>query len=83
MGKDASYHPLCFSRENIKEAIVLDIVADLMPVTLICNHEVKATKLCHTCRISIFFILQLGFYYKKLFNYFDTEKTRQSFALMQ
>jgi len=63
-----------FSQGHIKEAIVLDMVADLMPVTLICNHEVETTKLCHIRHISIFFILQLGFYYKKLFNHFDTEK---------
>lgn len=48
--------------EYKKEAIVLDTVANLMPVTLICNHEVKAMKFCHTCRISIFFILQLDFF---------------------
>lgn len=83
VGKDASYYPLCFSRENIKEAIVLDTVADLIPVNLICNHEVKATKLCHTCRISIFFILQVDFYYKSLFHYFDTEKRVSLVALMQ
>lgn len=85
-GKDASHYPLCFSRENMKEAIVLDTVADLMPVTLICNHEVKATKpLSHFIyRIStLFFILQLDFYYKRSFNYFDTEKPRQSFTLIQ
>lgn len=47
---------LVFSCENIKEAIVLDTVADLMPVTLICNHEVKATKLFVTpCRTSPYF----------------------------
>lgn len=84
-GKDASYYPLCFSRENMKEAIVLDTIADLTPVTLICNHEVKATKLLsHLSHfLSLFFILQLGFYYKRLFNYFDTEKPRQSFTLIQ
>jgi len=72
--KDASYYPFYLSRENIKEAIVLDTVADLMPVTLICNHEVKAAKLCHTCRISTFYFATWFFYYKRLFNYFDTEK---------
>lgn len=46
----------CFSRENIKEARVLDTVVDLMSVTLICNHEVKATKLCHTYSQFPFFL---------------------------
>lgn len=58
VGKDASYYPLCFSRENIKEAMSsfsLSTVADLTPVTLICNHEVKATKLYHTYHIHFFY----------------------------
>lgn len=40
---------------SIKEAIVLDAEADLIPVTLICNHEVEATELCHIYHVPLFF----------------------------
>lgn len=47
-----------FSQEHIKEAIVLDTVVDLIPVTLICNHEAEATELCRTCHaLALSFLL--------------------------
>jgi len=46
---------------SMKEAIVLDTVADLIPVTLLCNHEVEATKLCHIYHVPFFFICSVVF----------------------
>lgn len=64
MEKDASYYFFFFgfvSQQHIKEAIVLDTVVDLIPVTLICNHEAEATELCRTCHaLALPFLLQLG-----------------------